>query len=105
MDVAVEHGHRAELLEIGQCLRAVFRAPAPFRIDRPQWDVSEDHDRRRSRTASDVGLQPLELFSAEIAESAGFEVDDIDEADEMHAVGVEAVPARAFGALAVAFFV
>src|SRR5581483_8818790 len=74
-------------------------------IDRPQRDVCEHHDRCRSRAAFDVGFQPLELLGAKIAKTAGFQVDDIDQADEMHAVGVEAVPAGALGALAVAFLV
>ena len=49
-----------------------------------------------------VVREPRELLSAEIAEPAGLEIDDIDQADEMHAVGVEAVPAGALGAAAVA---
>ena len=47
-------------------------------------------------------LQPFELVVAEIAQAAGLEVDHVDEADEMHAVGVEAVPACALGAAPVA---
>ena len=90
-----------KLLEVGQRLGAVVRAPAPVRIDRPQRDVGEHDDRRRCRTALDVVLQPFELLGAEIAQTAGFEVDDIDQADEMHAVGVEAVPAVTLGGLAV----
>ena len=64
--------------------------------------MREDDDRSRCRPALEVVLQPFELLVAEIAQSAGLEIDDVDEADEMHAVGVEAVPARAFGAATVA---
>src|SRR5262252_11150051 len=38
----------------------------------------------------------------EIAEAASFEINNIDEADEVHAVGVKAVPAGADGGTAVA---
>ena len=65
--------------------------------------MGEDDDRGRGGAAFDVGFEPCELLAAEIAEPAGFEIDDIDQADEVHAVGVEAVPAGAFGAAAVAF--
>src|SRR5262245_30893624 len=47
MDVAVEHGHRAEALEVAKRPRAVFRTPTPLRIDGPQWNVCEDDDRLR----------------------------------------------------------
>ena len=52
--------------------------------------------------ALEVVLQPFELLVAEIAQAAGLEIDHVDEADEVHAVGVEAVPARALGAATVA---
>ena len=94
VDVAVEHGHRAEALEIRQRLGAIVGAPAPIRIDRPQRDVGEDDDRSRRRTALQVVFEPFELIGAEIAEAAGLEIDDVDEADEVHAVGVEASTSR-----------
>ena len=49
-----------------------------------------------------IGLEPGELLGAEITEPAALQIDDVDEADEVDAVVVEAVPARALGALAVA---
>jgi hypothetical protein len=64
--------------------------------------MREHNNRRRSRAAFDVLLQPLQLLVAEIAQAAGLEIDDIDQADEVHAVGVEAVPAGALGGLAIA---
>jgi len=44
----------------------------------------------------------FELIVAKIAETAGLEIDDVDQADEVHAIGVKAVPAGALGAAAVA---
>src|SRR5262249_42920243 len=102
VDVTVEHRHRAEALEIVERTRRVFRAPPPGRIDRPQRNVREDDDRGRCRPALEVALQPFGLLVPEIAQPAGLEIDHVDEADEVHAVGVEAVPARAFGAATVA---
>ena len=94
VDVAVEHGHRAEPLQVGERLRAVVRAPAPLRIDGPQRDVGEHHDRRARREPRHVVLEPLELLGAEVAEPAGLEVDDVDEADEVHAVAGRSCTSR-----------
>src|SRR5262249_834237 len=98
----VEHRHRAEALEVVERARRVFGAPAPGWIDRPQRNVREDDDRGRCRATLEVALQPFELLVAEIAQAAGLEIDNVDEADELRTVGVEAVPARAFGAATVA---
>src|SRR6202044_3716090 len=97
----VEHGHRAEALEIRQRLGRVVGAPAPFRIDRPQRNVREHDDRGRGGTAFQVVLEPFELLGAEVAHAAALEIEDVDEAYEMNAVGVERVPAGAFGAASV----
>src|ERR1700733_13875105 len=105
MDVAVEDRHRAEALEGGQRLGAVVRAPAPIRINCPQRYVGEDHNRGRSRAAFDVVFEPFELLLTEIAESTSFEIGDVDETDEVHAVGVEAVPTGPLGAASVALAV
>src|SRR5215470_5198280 len=102
VDVTVEHRHRAEALEVVEGARGVFGSPAPGGIDRPQRNVGEHDDGRRRGAAVEVVLQPFELLVAEIAQSAGLEIDDVDQTDEVHAVRVEAVPARAFAAAAVA---
>ena len=102
VDVAVENGHRSEALEIAERDGSIVRAPSPIRIDRPQGDVGEDDDRRRGAQALDVVLQPLELIGSEKAEAAGLQVGHVDEADEVHAALIEAVPAGALGVLAVA---
>src|SRR5262249_26940678 len=95
VDVAVETRPRPEALEIVEGAGRVFGAPAPGRVDGPQWNVREDDDRGRCRPALEVVLQPFELLVAEIAQSASLEIDNVDEADEVHAVGVEAIPACA----------
>src|SRR5258708_3288499 len=105
VDVAVEHGHRAKTFQIIQRAAAVLGAPAPGRIDRPQRDMGEHHDRRGFRLPLEVVLEPFELLSAEIAEAAGLEVDHVDEADEMHAIGVERVVAWALCPLAITLLV
>src|SRR5262249_19559763 len=105
MDVAVEYRHRAETLEQLERAAAVLGAPAPFRVNGPERDVREYHDRRRGRAILHVGCEPGELVGAEIAEPAGFQIDHIDQADEMHAASVEAVPASALAAAAVALAV
>src|SRR5207247_1071357 len=50
----------------------------------------------------EVALQPFELLVAEIPQASGLEIDNVYEADEMHAVGVEAIPARTFRTATVA---
>jgi hypothetical protein len=59
VDVAVEHRHRTEALEMVERARRVFGAPAPGWIDAPQRNVREDDDRGRGRAAfeSDTLLQ------------------------------------------------
>ena len=64
--------------------------------------MREHHDRLRGRTAFDVVFQPFELLVTEIAKPAGFQIDHVDEPDEVHAIVVEAVPASALGAASVA---
>ena len=105
MDVAVEHGHRPELLEQLERAGAVPGAPAPLLVHDPQRDVGEHHDRRRGRLALEVVGEPGDLLVTQRAEAAGLQVDHVDEADEVHAVLVEAVPAGALGVLAVALAV
>ena len=102
MDVAVENGDRSKALQISQRLSSVVRAPAPGRINRPQGDVCENDDRRRGREVFDVLLKPFELLRAYEAEPAGFEIGDIDEADEMDAALIKRVPAAPLGVFAVA---
>src|SRR6202035_293108 len=95
MDVAVQHGDRAETLQQLKRPRTILGAPAPFLVDHLQRDMREEDDWRAVRFALQVGLEPCELLGAEIAQSATLQVDDVDEANEVDAVVVEAVPAGA----------
>ena len=101
VDVAVEHGDGAEALQVGERLCAILRAPAPVRIDHPERNVGKDDDGRRSRERGEVVLQPGELVRAEPAH--GVDLLNVVEADEVHALVVEAVPAAADGSFAEAF--
>ena len=63
------------------------------------------NDRLGGRASFQIVLQPLELLVTEIAKAAGFEIDHIDKTDEVHAVGIKAVPARTLGATTIALAV
>jgi hypothetical protein len=102
MDVAVEHGNGTEALEIAERLGAVVSAPTPFGVNGPQGDVGEDHDGGAGLQSLDVLLEPFQLLRAEGAESAGLEIQDVDQADKMDGVLVEAVPTVACRPFAVA---
>ena len=100
VNVSVQNGHRAKSLQVGKRLFAVVGAPAPLRINRPERDVREDDDGRAALQFGDVFLEPFELLVAEISQSAGLEVQHVDQADEMRSLLIEAVPAIALRALA-----
>src|SRR6185312_2255484 len=91
-----QHRDRAETFQLTQRLRAVVRAPAPLRINRPERNVREDDDGRLGGAVLQIRFEPRELILAERAKSVLLDVHDVDEADEMDTVVVEAVPAGAF---------
>ena len=62
--------------------------------------MGEDDDRRTALQPLDVLLEPFKLFVAKRAQPPGLQVDDIDEADEVHAALIEAVPPGSLCALA-----
>src|SRR6516164_389743 len=101
MNVAVQHGDRAKALEVGERLSAIFGAPAPLGVHGPEGNVSEYHDRRAGRDSFHIVLQPLQLLVPQGAESAGLEVQHVNQADEMDPLLIEAVPACPFGCLTV----
>ncbi len=103
MNMAIEYGQRAKSLEKLQRAGRILRAPAPIRRDCPQGNMGEDDDRRRSWLALDIVREPGELFIAERAHAARFQISDIDEADEMRAAIVKGIPAAALRVLAEAF--
>ncbi len=100
VDVAVEHCHRAEVLKVAQGLRAVLGTPAPLGKDCPKRDMGKQDDRRAGGTGLKIIFQPFQLLSPENAQAAFLDVHDIDQADEMHAFLIEAVPARALRSFA-----
>src|SRR6478672_2091135 len=63
--------------------------------------MGEDDDRRRVRFVFDIIGEPGQLVGPKPSKSAGLEVDHVDEANEVNAVIVEAVPTHSLGALAV----
>src|SRR5689334_252223 len=106
VDVAIEHGHRAEALQIAERAAGIRGTPAPLLVDRPQWQVGHQLDRRTGREPLDILLQPFELLVADLVEAGGFEAglkfEHVDQPDEVHAAVIEAVPALALGVFAVA---
>src|SRR5581483_767722 len=101
-NVPVQHGDGAEGFQEFERARSVLRTPAPFGIDHPEGNMRENDDRRAVRFPAEVVRKPRQLRFAKIAEAAAFEIDDVHKADEMYTVIVEAVPAVAFCAFAVA---
>src|SRR5205823_15019418 len=93
MYMTVEHGDGAEALEHLQRAGAIFGAPTPGLVHDPERDVREQHDRRRGGLALEIVGEPLELILAEAAHAARLEALDVDDADEMHASGIEPVQA------------
>src|SRR3954451_5092503 len=102
MDVAVEHGYGAEALQIGQSAGSILGAPAPRRIDGPQGDMGEDHDGGARREPPHIIFKPRELRLTEVAQPAGLQGHDVDEADEVDAVAIDAVLAVPASAWAIA---
>src|SRR5215831_692171 len=102
MNVPVQHCDGAKAFDETQGASTVLGAPSPLRVDGPQRDVREDHDRSRGGQAPDVIFEPDELFVSEVAETTGLQVHHVDEADKMNLVLVEAVPARASRGFAIA---
>ena len=100
VDVAVEHRHRAEPPSSASAW-ARLRVPQPHSGAMVQSGIGRRR-RSASRRRPPVARQPGELLVAEIAHAAGLEVEDVDQADEMHAALVEAVPAAPLAVAAVA---
>ena len=69
--------------------------------------MREDHKGRARTETLHVVFEPFELLVSELTQTAGLEVEDVDQANEMDAILVEAVPTRTFGfnALQIAFTV
>ena len=103
MDVTIEHGHRAEALQITERAAGILGSPAPLRINCPHRQMGEDDD--AGRTAGDILFQPFELVVTQSREPSRFEpglkIEDVDQPDKMDARYIKTVPAPALGILAV----
>ena len=97
VDVTIENSHRAEALQVTQGAFAIACPPTPLRIDRPKRDVRENNYRGARSEIFHVGFEPFKLVVPKLSQTAGLEIQDINQPDEMDAVLVETVPARAFG--------
>ena len=97
MDMAVEHRHRAETPDQAERLRCIIGSPAPGLRDCPQRDVGKQHDRGGGRFALQIVRKPRQLLGAKRSHPARLEVRHIDQANEMHAVLVERIPAAPLG--------
>src|ERR1051326_2285503 len=93
----------AEALEVTQRLRGIIRAPAPFRIDGPEWDMSEHNNRRAGGQIGEVVLEPFQLVAPKETKPARLQIQHINQPDKMNSPVIEAVPAVAFGVLAITF--
>src|SRR5207302_570828 len=71
MNVPVQHRDRPEAFEVCQRLLAVVRHPSPLRIDGPEGDMGEHHDRSAAREPLDVLLEPVELSLPKVPKAAG----------------------------------
>src|SRR5438874_236218 len=76
VNVAVEHRDRTKLLQIGERLGAVLRAPSPVLINRPQRNVGKDDDGRAVRKMFDVFFHPLQLLRPKGSQAASLEIYD-----------------------------
>ncbi len=59
--------------------------------------MRENHDWCVGAKAFQVVLEPFELLVAKLTQTAGLKINHVDEANEMNAVFVEAVPTGPFG--------
>ncbi len=96
--MAVEAGHRGEAAQVTQGLGGVVGAPAPVRVHGEQRDVAEHNDRGVSGQRGDVFFDELKLIGSQMAQLG--HVQGVHQRDDVHAGGVEAVPAVAPGACA-----
>src|SRR5579872_1784000 len=98
MNVPVEHSHRAESLQQIEGLRAVLGCPAPLRVDGPQGNMRENHDRGAAPMLGDIVLEPSQLLVSN--RTHPFELRSIVQADEMDPFVIEALPTPPRGAFA-----
>ena len=107
MDMSVENRERPESFLNQECSFCITSSPAPFFIDGPKGDVSENNNRCLRLQSGNILFQPLQLLVADHSESAvtatGFGIANIHEPDEMDTMVVKAVPTEAVRSLSVTF--
>src|SRR5579871_121842 len=101
VNVPVQDRDGAEALKNREGLRAVLGGPAPLGVNRPKRDVREDDDRRAGAEVRDILSQPFQLVRADCTEPV--QLDAVVEADEMHALVIETLPALPRALFAEAF--
>src|SRR5580704_3180670 len=90
MYVPVEHRYRVEAAQRRQDARAVFSGPAPRRKERVERNVSEDDDWGRAFLRGEIFLDEIDLLGPKLP--VDFEVEDVDERQEMCAALVPRKP-------------
>src|SRR5215470_3266098 len=67
----------------------------PLRVHRPEGHMGEDDQRSAAAQTLDIFLEPVELSRPEASHSARFEVEHVDESDEVDPFVVKALPTGA----------
>src|SRR5439155_18972339 len=96
VDVPIEHRERSEPFHQAERTRPVLRSPTPLRIHLPEGHVRKYYQRCAVGNGFQVILDPGQLLSAEHAQSAFTDLQNVIEADEVCAFVIEAVPAAPF---------
>ena len=102
MDVAVQHGDRAEAFHQGQRLLPILGDPPPGGVHGPEGDMDKHHEGGAVGESCHILFEPVQLVLAEAPQARRLEVQDVDEPDKMHALVIEALPAVPRGPCAVA---
>src|SRR6266481_9265281 len=103
VDMTIEDAHGTKTLEVSQSLLAVVGPPTPLGINRPKRDMGKKDDGRAVGAALQIIFQPFQLVVSENAKSAFFDIHDVNQPHEMHALLVETVPTRPLGSFAETF--
>src|SRR5215469_8678333 len=93
MNVSIENGHRAKPPQGREGGCGILGTPAPLWIDGPRRHGGKNHDRRAGAALPQVQVQPAQLLGAKRAKPALGQFQHVDQAHEVHAVRIEAVPA------------
>src|SRR3954471_11015338 len=102
MDVTVKDCDGPEAFQIAEGPLGVACPPAPLRINGPERNMGENDNWSAARESAYIILQPGQLLLAQKPQSALGDVEHVYQSDEVHTTLIEAEPAVAFAALAVA---